>query len=107
MVRKCPSALQLALVAAAVAVAVAAQLRVHQHPDALIGWALLISAALLASFAGWYPPPSAEPIGTASDQVTSKVRRVWWGTATAVAVAATTVLSARSQWPVLPLVLWV
>jgi 4-amino-4-deoxy-L-arabinose transferase-like glycosyltransferase len=107
MVRKCSSALQLALLAAAVAVAVAAQLYVHHRPDAPIGWVLLISAALLVSFAGWYPAPSAEPIGTGSPQAALKVRRVSWGAATAVAVAATTVLSARSQWPVLPLVLWI
>jgi hypothetical protein len=107
MVVKRPSLLQLGLIVSAVAVALVAQLHVHEHPAAPGGWALLIGAALVASFAGWDPPSRAEPGGLPWERTTSRLRRLGWGTAAALAVAATTVLSTRPEQPVLPLVLWV
>jgi hypothetical protein len=88
------SFLQQGLIVSAVAVALVAQLYVHQNPDSLAGWVLFISAAVLASLAGWGLPSTPDAIGIPSGQVTSRVRRLWWGTVAACAVAASTVLSA-------------
>ncbi|HEX7407545.1 MAG TPA: glycosyltransferase family 39 protein [Candidatus Binatia bacterium] len=90
----------------AVTVALVAQLRVHQNPDALTGWVLLISAAVVASLAGWGLPSNPDALGIPPGQVTWRVRRLWWGTAAACAVAASTFLSSGNQMPVVSLVLW-
>jgi hypothetical protein len=106
MVIKRHSALQLGLVAAAVAVAVGAQLRVHEYPDALGGWALLFGAAAVASVAARNLSLNAETGPTLSGRLAPPGRSLAWGIVTLCTVVATTILSRRSERPVLGLVLW-
>jgi hypothetical protein len=94
------------LLAAAIGLAVAAQVAIHRDHGRVLPWLGLAIAALAAALvAARRTPPPAAPAAAAPAAI-GVAQRLLLGGLALLACAATTVLSARSQRPLLALGLW-